>query len=147
LPEHLTVRGAHLRARIHSELIAEPLPDRLVACQRLLLLAGGGQHENEACLQRLVQGFAQRDLPEQRKYPRRLQAGQGGISRLGNGGNVLLVHCRELVPARPVETQALAARSPPQAQGFDQQIESILRPIIGAGRPCVLQYTAESDQI
>ncbi len=108
-----------------GELGGRPLADLLIVRQRERLLPAAGQHQHQAGLQRFVQRLTGRPLPEQREYPLRLGAGQGGVSRLGDSGDVLLVHRREALAVPAVEVQALTARPPSQAERFSQEIERV----------------------
>jgi hypothetical protein len=114
-------------------------------CQGLLPV--GGQHQHQARLKRFVQRLTGRELPQQREDPLRLGAGQGGISGLADGSNVLLVHGREVSAGSAVQIQALSARPPPQAERFSQQFERIRGPAGGVRRRRVPHHAAEGDQI
>ena len=46
-----------------------------------------------------------------------------------------------------MEIQALAARSPPEGQSFQEKIESGRRPAARVGRPGILDHPAEGDQV
>jgi hypothetical protein len=141
------VRVAQFRAGVDPQLRLKPLSDLVVVLQRHRLLTVGGQHQHQPRLQRLVQVLTGGELPQQRQDPLRLGAGQGGVSGLADGGDVFLVHGREVSAGPAAQLQALPARPPPQAECFGQQLERVRGLIGGVGRRRVPHHAAEGDQI
>nr|WP_064273285.1 hypothetical protein [Streptomyces sp. RTd22] len=138
---------AEFRARRDVQVLGQPGVDGVVDGQRLCPVARGGQGQDEAGVQRLVQRVEGDGLPEQSDHALRPCAAQRHVGGLGHGVQVRTVHTAEHRMAAHLLRDARGDRPPPEGQGVREQLQRRVESTTVGGLTGPVREVAVAQQI